>query len=736
MDRNRFRLSLRELRSSNWQIFEELASEFLVDEFPSLRTTATSSGDGGRDAKLFQPGGEETVAFQYSIRVDWSTKISSAVTTVKANFPKTTRLIYVTNQEIGAKGDDAIAAARKNHAIDLDIKDQNWFLERRNTTPARQEAAEALGSVADSFLASAGVIERKSAALTSPESQAACVYLGLQFEDDTREKGLTKLCFEALVRSALRSTDSENRLGRQEIRSQIRQILPTHDAATVDRHTDSALRRLEKRFVRHWKQEDGYCLTFEETVRINARLMDLAVADEDLNRALAAHIHAEAALRNERLSAATAEAMLPCTRRVLDQVLWQRGEVFAASVAQGNTDFEFPELEQVARETLANGETPSPGSIQQKIIIGAATEALSNPSPGLQKYLRNAADAYTLFAFMRETPDVQSAVVKMFSKGDVWLDTTVILPLFAEELVDSAEARTYTSIFRAARQAGIGLHMTRGVLEEVESHMHRSLTYARRAESGQTWEGRVPFLAAAFALTGRARGSLPNWLERYRGDARGQDDVAEYLQDHFGIRCTDLDEASTQADPELRAAVQTEWEEAHERRRTATGAQADAMNTARLVRHDVENYLGVIGRRAREDRSPFGFSTWWLTTDRTAHRLHYRLSQQFQASNLPPSPVMSPDFLVNYLAVGPIRGRLEDGQHAQLPISVADIPSLDLLPTALLDAAEEIREELQDMPEHVKRRRVRDSLDASRRRMGGLANNGLDDTLSNITASR
>lgn len=44
---------------------------------------------------------------------------------------------------------------------------------------------------------------------------------------------------------------------------------------------------------------------------------------------------------------------------------------------------------------------------------------MANPPEEVRAFLRSLADTYTLFAFMRETPDVQSAIVKIFSDGDI-----------------------------------------------------------------------------------------------------------------------------------------------------------------------------------------------------------------------------------------------------------------------------------------------------------------------------
>ena len=122
----------------------------------------------------------------------------------------------------------------------------------------------------------------------------ACVYLKLQWEDDSREKGLTKLCFEALVRSVLRDTDSENRLSKSEIRTHIERILPSHPSDTVDVYVDAALKRLDKSSVRHWRKDDTYCASHDERSRTRESLVKLEAADLELSEALERHVRSSA----------------------------------------------------------------------------------------------------------------------------------------------------------------------------------------------------------------------------------------------------------------------------------------------------------------------------------------------------------------------------------------------------------------------------------------------------------
>jgi hypothetical protein len=211
---------------------------FPLPEFPNLRTTASPSGDRGADAVLFSPLGDPTVVLQYSIRGDWPSKIAQTVTRINTEFPQATTLIYLSNQRIGSAADELKTKLRSEKRLALDIRDRSWFLDRINTNPQREIAAEALAkSIVDPLLESRRILESKAPALTALETRAAFLYLALQWNDDTREKGLTKLCFDALVRAALSLTDSDNRLTREEVRDSNRKVLSSHPAEKVDQYT-------------------------------------------------------------------------------------------------------------------------------------------------------------------------------------------------------------------------------------------------------------------------------------------------------------------------------------------------------------------------------------------------------------------------------------------------------------------------------------------------------------------
>ncbi len=361
---DRLQLALERLQPSDWHRFERLASAFLASEFDDLRTTASPAGDEGRDSELFAPETEPRVLLQYAVSADWAGKIRRTVRRINETFPGALVLVFVSNQVIGASADRIKREVRQHHGLSLDVRDRNWFVERVLGSPPREKAAEELAqAIVDPYLASAGVTSYAPSELSSPEAIAAVTFLGLQWRDDVREKGLTKLAFEALVRAVLATTDSEHRMTRGSVREGVCRLLPGHSDEQVHRLVDSALRRLTKRAIRHWQKEDEFCLAYEEKLRVNDFKTQAALAERDLLASI--KVISQATLSPHEASAAHEAALTQCIRAATDAVIFERSQAFAMAVQSGSlaglvdADFTQVLLAEVSRSSLQRSKASS-----------------------------------------------------------------------------------------------------------------------------------------------------------------------------------------------------------------------------------------------------------------------------------------------------------------------------------------------------------------------------------------
>jgi hypothetical protein len=715
----RFQLALERLGYDSWALFERLCSQFLASEYATIRTMASASGDAGRDSELFSSDGEPTIVFQYSVSSDWSGKIHNTLKRLRQTFPHIQVLVYMSNQEIGAKADRLKKEVRESSII-LDVRDKSWFLERLNTDDCRQIAAEELAKkMVDPLLAERSIIRSAGKVFDSEELSSVYLLVSFQMADETREKGLTKVAFEAIVRSVLRATNSENRLSRRQIKNEVVKMLPSHSTQQIEQFVDSALKRMTKTVVRHWQKEDAFCLAYEEMQRLS---VNVALYDKRHKELLCEirGIVSGGIPQSQDSQASLIDGVTVRVSEIIEQYLSSRGEHFASTVSKGDTpSLAMDDLRSIIQTNLNHSPLRIKSLNANDFVFEVICSLFQSPSDSTRSFLRMASDSYTLMAFLQETPDVQKCVKKIFSSADIWLDTTVVLPLFAELLIEDESRRQYSSMMGAARASGVKLFVIPGVLEELSGHMNRCLACVR--QSFQSWEGDIPFLLSLFVSSGRGIGSFPSWIEQFRGDVHPEEDLADYLSDFMGIGTRSLESEASKVTDVIRYAVQEVWREAHMHRKDRKGYRIDDLTVDKLIRHDEESYVGILGLRSNQDRQDVGYTSWWLTLDSAAYRMQNQVQNRTN-QRIDHSPVMSLDYLASNLCFGPLRSH-QEGKSWVLPIFL-DWNFWFNVPGELMALAQQVRDECAGLPENVVQRRVRDRLDDERKRIGLQAQGG------------
>jgi hypothetical protein len=715
----------------DWLDFEHFAAEFLAPDYPSLRTTATPSGDGGRDGEIYSVEEEPHTVIQYSVTRDWRAKINQTLARLAETRSSTRVLIYVTNQVIGALADDLVTKIRRERRIVVDIRDRHWFVERELTHAQRAVAATELATkYVDPLLADRGVRSFLPSVLDSAQARVALVHLALETEDKRSEKGWTKSCFEALVLSTLDGTSDAERLTRPEIADRIRALLPAGNDTQIAEQVAGALSRLSRRGgpIKHRNRqgEDSFALAHEEQQQLSTRLAAFALQEHALKDQLVTALRGASPhldLTDDQWSVVASDLRLG-----LETVLLKRGEAFASAVTTGT-------MQQVsAAEILAaiiEAGRDSGKVLTDEQVSAAIVDVLDRPSVELHSHLRGLADAYTMYAFLRQTPDVQKAVLSIFQGGEIWLDTNMVLPLIAETLLEDHTERHYTIVLRAALDAGLKLFVSDGVVEELDRHLNMSLICARTDMAN--WRSRIPFIFASYTLSGRARAEFASWLENFRGNELPEEDLREYLTEVHGIDRRNLTSEAAEAPEDLRTATQAIWYAVHERRNNRPDVQVDPQTLHKLIAHDVENCLGVIQLRATSEITPVGYHQWFLTLDRTALTLK-RLLAEDAGYEIKSSPALSPDFMAQYLRLAPVRTAVEMPLWTNLPL-ITDLSRYELIPKSLIDKADELRRNMIDMDERVIRRQIRETLNRMKQELGPEAFAGIRGMEEQIRAS-
>ncbi len=182
-------------------------------------------------------------------------------------------------------------------------------------------------------------------------------------------------------------------------------------------------------------------------------------------------------------------ALLKAVRTIVGKYFLKKGEEFASAIAH---DFEI-RLNETDVKDLVISSSPAEvlvvGRNNAEVLTRVVNSLFLDSSIATKDYLRLLSDSYTLFAFLEETPDVQKATKKLFGEADIWLDTSVLLPVFAEKALPET-MRPFTAAFKQARKASIDMYVTQGVVEEIERHLNLCIAYSRAPK----WDGRVPYV--------------------------------------------------------------------------------------------------------------------------------------------------------------------------------------------------------------------------------------------------
>lgn len=588
MNRDRLGLALSSIPFSAWADFEAFASTFLVAEFPELRTTARAAGDRGRDSEIFDidsRGTNARVKLQYSITRDWPRKIKETVDRLIEVGTKPTTLIYVTNQLIGADADDLKAEIFKDTGVIVDIRDASYFLDRINSTSATAAASEDLArKFVDPLLPVDILSESVAPALTVNEERLAFLHLSLDLNDRDFDKNLTRAAFEALVMATVHGSSAESRVPITDVKQKIMSIVGEGAPGQVDAQIESAISRLEGRRgrIKLRTNDQSIHVAFDEQARIDAATEAFLDQEKSLEHDILSALY----LQDDALDTdtdGTTEAIQD-VRHCIELMAFEYGEQFSEAL-RGNTPPNMLFGDEFEHHLAKIGFQSSLSPKQISFVIQMVIE---EGSAAGRLFLGRLLESYTVLAMLKSTPDVQRALRKAVAGDEIWVDTSFLLPALAETM--GGDERPFESLIRTCAAVDIRLFVTDGVLQEIDTHLRNCLTIVR----GNSSVPRYPYLLARFVESGNRIDEFPNWQEEIRGEAQPIQDIADFLDDIYGIVRRPLTSEVDSAPSDLRIATSEYWRQYHQQRR---GGTIDAYSVDRLVEHDVENVVGVIQLR-------------------------------------------------------------------------------------------------------------------------------------------
>lgn len=707
--RERFQLALDQLGPNDGSAFESFANGFLAAEMPDLRPIG-GMHDGARDAFLYSSQGLPGSFVQHSTTVEWRDKIRSTIRTLRAGGHAVGHLTYTTPRAIAGKVDSLRIELRADGVV-LDIREREYFLTHVGTVPARGELAEKLArQYVDPLLADRGVLRDVTLSLTEEDERIASTYLQLEIGSKEPAKTATRSIFESVVLYVLREATPEALVSRSELYKGVERLTPASERERVSLLVDGTLKRLvDRNLVKHHQRDDAFTLSHNERVEMARRIEKLLAERADVRREIEERAERVAAVLGIDFvfdvatvasdALAIADAILCASGRVAALALVRSGEYFTRREA---TTTAVEEAIQRRPEQLRSLK-PLGVAAFMDLVPALVEEILSRPSENIARRLRSASDAYCLLFALKETADVQGALDKVFRGSRLLVDTSIVIPCMAEQLL-VPEARRMTNLLKTANACGLRLSVGEDVLNELQTHLERLVITFRRHTVGSVTAvgGRAaavyqPLLIATYLTTGRP-GSFEEFVSRFMGAKDPRRDLAEFLKYELSIAFDEMGEERAKISVVETESVIEQWRLLKRRRPNMDEAAFDT-----LIRHDAKTFVLVEAlRRAETPGASYGHTWWWLTMDRTAYRIDH-----FRRAGRDASLCMSPEFFARYLSMTPKRNREEVVAADLLPISV-EMAGLGLVPPDLREEAARLYEGAKDLPEYLRRRKLRE----------------------------
>lgn len=696
------------LESASGNDFESfvhgLMAEFSGDSYLPMGGIHDGGADGMYLEFISETKDRPGAFIQTSIERDIESKIRRTVTRLREVGRSVSVLTFVTPHAV-SKFDMIEERLTQQMGALVRIRERGFVRTYINQSTRQQDNFRAhLGRYLE-YLRHLGStqIPTKSSHIIDP---SVVVFLRQETESEASGRDILEATADALILWALQGTDPDAgiKMTVDSILEQIQKALP-NAASFLPR--DLVVRRLRslsskrdgRRQVNHHRTDDAYVLPFET----RRSLEDETIEDEALSLRVRAKFEERAAACDSALNSRTvAETSIAAIQLAFES----RGLEFAAFL-EGRTAEHAGERSADLREPLHAAVTRFATGGNADALRLAAFEtlrgAIYSGDPDEREYLRRLAKTYSIFFMLRQDPAIVRYFADMTQRLRLYIGTDLLVQALSEHYLPK-ENRTATLMLELASAAGAQLLLAESVLEEVLGNIRVADT-----------EYQNYFAKVERHLTPMMIHEVPKILVRaylYNLGAPGGPKGWESFVNNF-LTYSRLREAS--AENELRLYLmgrfRMEFIET-----TALIASGDARDvsalTAKLLPRKYNNYdlahndalmvCAIYGDRSVlgevSQASPFGYSTWWLTTETSVLKEAEDLVGRHQGVAF----LMRPEFLLNFFALAPSASAVRESYRSVFPSTLGISLSRRMAPGAV----HKLMRELNDAEEMDEARRL------------------------------
>lgn len=635
--------------------FERFSNEFLSAvegrDFTPLGGIHDGGADGFKHDELYETE-KAGLFYQITVQKNHREKIRKTVSRLN-EFGRTPRtLYYVTSRQIPHIDQEEDNLSEDCNVI-IKIRDKNYIISHINQSIGTINAFNTHLARYTDFLARIGQTTGKGIQHVDDPS----VYVFLQHEISNRlgDRKLIHSITDTLILWALRDTDPDLNilLGRGEIYDLITASFPWAKGF-LNGNLDSRLnslrtKDLQGRQLRWYKKQKKYCLPHETRNIIKNENID--------DEALKIDCSEELQLRASELCDGddeTYELLADLTLKVVEEIFQKQGLLLSHFIANENDDEPPFVAADCINNVVDNHAIPAKNSLDYKNTISLLLNSLFyNSSPKQRIYLHYLSRTYVLLFTLKAEPRIIDYFSTMGSNFRLFVGTDILIKALSERFVKQEDQRCRNTL-KAAADAGMNLCLSSCVLDEIHAHI-----------KGTYWEFKnhiapiEPYLNRDIIRNcnkilirayfyAKDRKDIRGWkafMEQFISyenitNDKGREELSKYLISEFRLTFYENSELEAIVDKIKVDNLAHTLLDKGEKENLAL-----AHNSALLVH-------GIYGLRSRDKESmngsPFGFNTWWLTSQKKITKHTYELVKNRLAKY-----IMRPEFVLNYLSLAP-----------------------------------------------------------------------------------
>lgn len=646
-----------------------LMAEFTGDRYLPLGGVHDGGADGLLADYVSETEGKPTAFVQTSIELDVAGKVRRTVARLRDVGRTVAVLTHISPHSV-AKFDLLEETLSRELGVLVRIRERGFIRTYVNQSTRQQDNFRMhLGPYLEYLMQLGNTqLPTRSQHIQNP---AVVVFLRQEAERANGSRDLLDSTADALALWALQGTDPDKgiRMSAAEIHGKIVEVLPNATSflpmTTLQPRLQSlSTKRDGKRQINHHRSDNTYVLPYEtrrglDAENIEDEALSLRVREKFEYRAFEVEPTLEP--RTVANTALTA-IQLAFENRGLEFAAFLEGQ--SADEPRGRTPDLREPLHSAVEQFASAGNADALRSAAFDVIRGAIYAGDADE----REYLRRLAKTYSIFFTLRQDPAIVKYFEDMSASLRLYVGTDIIVQAISEYYLP-AQNRAATIMLEMAASAGAQLILTENVLEEIASNLrsadHEYHNYYEKIERHLTpvMIHEVPkILLRAYLYNLGKPGGPQSWQGFVNNfcsygqlhQPRGEDEIRLYLLAKFNMSFVSSAELESTADAQDVSALTA---------KLLPGKR----NQWPLAHNDALMICAVFGERVARGElaspSPFGFSTWWLTTESGVLGATGELRQKHRGA----AYLMRPEFLLNFFALAPKASQVRDSFRSVFP---------------------------------------------------------------------